>query len=145
MAATKAGAVAAVCPAACVLAADTVVTLDGHIFGKPANPEEALAILKQLQGRTHEVITGFAITAKERDIDVLDAVTTLVTFGVFPDPVLRAYIASGEPRAKAGAYGIQGIGGFLAHSISGSCSNVAGLPVHAVIRSLLGHAVLRAG
>lgn len=145
MAATKARAVAEAYPAACVLGADTVVALDGHIFGKPANHEEALAMLKQLQGHTHAVTTGFAIIVKERNIDVLDAVTTLVTFGTFPDPVLQAYVASDEPMDKAGAYGLQGIGGFLVRSLSGSCSNVVGLPVHAVVRSLLEQAILRIG
>ncbi|MCL2789201.1 MAG: Maf family protein [Desulfobulbus sp.] len=143
MAATKARAVAAAYPAACVLGADTVVALDGHIFGKPQNHAEALTMLKTLQGRTHAVTTGFAIVAKDRNIEEIDAMTTLVTFGTFPDPILRAYVDSGEPMDKAGAYGIQGIGSFLVHSISGSCSNVVGLPVHAVVRSLLKQSILQ--
>jgi MAF protein len=145
MATNKAKTVAAACPAACVLAADTVVALDEHIFGKPASHEEALTMLNKLQGRTHEVTTGFAIVAKDRNINEIDTVTTSVTFGTFPDSILQAYVASGEPMDKAGAYGIQGIGSFLVLSISGSCSNVVGLPVHAVVRSLLKQAVLQVG
>ncbi|MDR2550207.1 MAG: Maf family protein [Desulfobulbus sp.] len=144
MAATKAKAVAETKPAACVLGADTVVALDGRIFGKPKSPEEALAMLTTLQGRTHQVITGFAIVARTRNIDEVGAVTTKVTFGTFAEPILQAYVASGEPMDKAGAYGIQGIGSFLVDSISGSCSNVVGLPVHAVVRALLDRALLRA-
>ncbi|MCL1980807.1 MAG: Maf family protein [Proteobacteria bacterium] len=144
MAATKARAVAATNPTACVLGADTVVALGARIFGKPKSQEEALMILMALQGRTHEVTTAFAIVAKELNIDQLDAVTTKVTFGTFPEPILQAYVASNEPMDKAGAYGIQGIGSFLVHSISGSCSNVVGLPVHAVVRALLGHALIQA-
>jgi septum formation protein len=145
MAATKARVVAAAYPASCVLGADTVVALDGQIFGKPESREEALAMLKRLAGHTHEVTTAFAIVARDRNIDELDAATTLVAFGAFPDAILHAYVDSGEPMDKAGAYGIQGIGGFLARSISGSCSNVVGLPVHAVVRALLGHAILQVG
>jgi len=145
MAATKARAIAETNPAACILSADTVVALDGQIFGKPRSREEALMMLTTLQGRTHQVTTGFAIVAKNRNIDLLDAVTTQVTFGAFAEPILRAYVASNEPMDKAGAYGIQGIGSFLVHSISGSCSNVAGLPVHAVVRALLDQSLLQAG
>ena len=145
MAATKARAVAETKPAACVLGADTVVALDGQIFGKPKNQKEALAMLTALQGRTHQVTTGFAIVAKNRNIDLVDAATTQVTFGVFPEPILRAYVASNEPMDKAGAYGLQGIGSFLVHSISGSSSNVVGLPVHAVVCTLLGQSLLQAG
>jgi len=145
LAATKARVVAATCPAACVLAADTVVALDGHIFGKPVNHADALAMLKALQGRTHEVTTAFAIVARDRNIEERDAATTLVSFGSFAEAILQAYVASGEPMDKAGAYGIQGIGGFLVDAVSGSCSNVVGLPVHAVVRALLDHAILRVG
>jgi len=145
MAATKARTVAGTNPAACVLGADTVVALEGQIFGKPKSQEEAVAMLTTLQGRTHQVTTGFAIVAKNRNIDLLDTVTTQVTFGIFPEPILRAYVASNEPMDKAGAYGIQGVGSFLVHSISGSCSNVVGLPVHAVVRALLDQSLLLAG
>ncbi len=137
MAGTKAEQVAADHPHACVIGADTVVALDHHIFGKPRDQENALAMLTSLQGQTHAVITGFALVAKNREMTVVEAVTTAVTFGTFSDTVLRAYIQTGEPMDKAGAYGIQGIGGFLVHEISGSYSNVVGLPLHAVVQTLL--------
>lgn len=145
MAATKAKTVAAAHPEACVIGADTVVALDNRIFGKPENRKQALAMLTALQGRTHQVTTGFAIVAVNRNIAEIDTVTTQVTFGTFAEPVLRAYVDSGEPMDKAGSYGIQGIGSFLVRSISGSCSNVVGLPVHAVVRTLLEHALLQIG
>jgi len=145
MAATKAWQVAEAHPDACVIGADTVVVLDHRIFGKPRDPKEALAMLMALQGRTHEVTTGFALVSKKRYIEEVNAVTTAVTFGVFTQPILQAYVDSGEPMDKAGAYGIQGKGGFLVQSVTGSCSNVVGLPVHAVVHSLLRHALLKTG
>jgi len=144
MAATKARQIADHHPEACILAADTVVALDRHIFGKPRDPREALAMLTALQGQTHEVTTGFAIVAPHRQIMEVDSATTQVTFGVFAEPILQAYVRSGEPMDKAGAYGIQGLGSFLVQSINGSCSNVVGLPVHTVVQSLLMHGLLEA-
>lgn len=145
MAATKARQIAELHPEGCTLAADTVVALDHRIFGKPRDQQEALAMLTALQGRTHEVTTGFAIVAPHRQIVEVDSATTQVTFGVFAETILLAYVRSGEPMDKAGAYGIQGLGSFLVQSISGSCSNVVGLPVHAVVLSLLKHGLLEAG
>lgn len=145
MAITKARQIAALHPDACILAADTVVALDSRIFGKPRDPQEALAMLTALQGRTHEVTTGFAIVAPPRQIEEVHSATTLVTFAAFAEPILQAYVRSGEPMDKAGAYGIQGIGSFLVQSISGSCSNVVGLPVHAVVQALLRHGLLQVG
>lgn len=142
MAATKARQIADLHHEACTLAADTVVALDHHIFGKPRDPQEALTMLTALQGRTHEVITGFAIAVPHRQIMEVDSTSTRVTFGVFSETILQAYVRSGEPMDKAGAYGIQGLGSFLAQSITGSCSNVVGLPVHAVVQSLLKHGLL---
>lgn len=101
-------------------------------------------MLTALQGRTHEVTTGFAIVAPHRQIMEVNSTTTLVTFGVFAEPILQAYVRSGEPMDKAGAYGIQGLGSFLVQSITGSCSNVVGLPIHTVIQSLLKHGLLEA-
>ena len=137
MASAKAEQVAADHPNACVIGADTVVTLDHHIFGKPRDHADALAMLTSLQGQTHAVITGFAFVARNRTISMVEAVTTAVTFGTFSDTVLRSYVHTGEPMDKAGAYGIQGIGGFLVREISGSYSNVVGLPLHAVVHTLL--------
>jgi septum formation protein len=145
MAAAKARQVADAHPEACVIGADTVVALEHRIFGKPRDQEEALAMLMALQGRIHEVTTGVALVFGNHHIAEAAAVTTQVTFGVFTERTLRAYVASGEPMDKAGAYGIQGIGSFLVQSITGSCSNVVGLPVHAVVRSLLNLNLLKTG
>jgi septum formation protein len=143
MAATKAGQIADAHPESCVIGADTVVAFNHTIFGKPRDQREALAMLKTLQGQSHEVTTGFAIISRNRDIEEVDSVTTLVTFGLFTEAILQAYVATGDPMDKAGAYGIQGAGSFLVQSITGSCSNVVGLPVHAVVQSLLRQSLLK--
>ena len=142
MAASKAKQVADDHPDSCIIAADTVVALDHHIFGKPRDKREALAMLMALQGRTHAVTTGFALFSRNRNIEEVASVTTEVTFGQFTEAILQAYVNSGDPMDKAGAYGIQGAGSFLVHSVTGSCSNVAGLPIHAVVQSLLRHGLL---
>ncbi|MGI6657294.1 MAG: Maf family protein [Desulfobulbus sp.] len=142
MAMDKAAAVSADHPEACVLGADTVVLLDDTIFGKPENPEQALAMLRRLQGRTHRVGSAFALLCPAQGIRESRTVHTAVTFGSFPDTVLQAYVDSGEPLDKAGAYGIQGQGGFLVRSIDGSYSNVVGLPINEVVQSLLHHALI---
>lgn len=121
----KAGAV----PAAgrVVLAADTVVVLDGRILGKPDSTAAGVAMLESLGGRTHEVLTAIAVT------DGTDMASELVATSVRFVPVDRrlaeAYWATGEGRDKAGGYGIQGIGGILAENIEGSYSAVVGLPL----------------
>lgn len=143
MAAAKAGQIATLHPESCVIGADTVVALDQTIFGKPRDRQEALATLKILQGRTHEVMTGFAVFSKDRAIEEVAITITLVTFDIFSDEILQAYVDSGEPMDKAGAYGIQGKGTFLVRSITGSCSNVVGLPVNAVVEVLLRHRLVR--
>jgi len=137
MALTKAQHIARQHPESVVLGADTVVVLAGTIFGKPQDREEAFTILKRLQGRTHQVMTGFAVVSRQQAIEVIDAQTTQVAFDRFDDVVLRAYVDSGEPMDKAGAYGIQDRGAFLVRSITGSYSNVVGLPLNAVVQTLL--------
>ena len=137
MAVAKAEQLATAFPESCVIGADTVVTLDQTLFGKPSNRHEALNTLKRLQGQTHQVITGFAVLMKQRAIAELGTTTTLVTFDTFADEILQAYVDSGEPMDKAGAYGIQGKGTFLIRSITGSYSNVVGLPVNDVVQTLL--------
>lgn len=137
MALTKARHIARQHPETVVLGADTVVVLAGTIFGKPQDQEQALEILKRLQGRTHQVMTGFAVVSRQQAIEVIDAQITQVAFDRFDDVVLRAYVDSGEPMDKAGAYGIQDRGAFLVRSITGSYSNVVGLPINAVVQTLL--------
>ena len=137
MAETKARAIARRHPRACVIGADTVVALEATIFGKPRDRADALAILKRLQGRTHQVITGLAVLCDCQNMKEIVTETTLVTFDSFTDSILQAYVDSGEPMDKAGAYGIQGKGTFLVRTIFGSYSNVVGLPGNALVRILL--------
>ncbi len=109
-----------------VLAADTTVEFDGRIIGKPVDDVDAERILRLLAGRTHRVHTGVTVVGAE---PVTIIVTTAVTFGALTEPMIARYIASGEPRGKAGAYAIQGAGGALVAQIDGSVSNVIGLPL----------------
>lgn len=117
-----------------ILAADTVVALDGRIMGKPHDENEAFDFLSQLNNRTHEVFTGICLINKDQ-INT-QVVCTRVTFGHFSDDILKAYTATGEGADKAGAYAIQGQGAFLISSISGSPTNVIGLPMQEVSKLL---------
>jgi septum formation protein len=110
-----------------ILAADTVVVLDGRILGKPRDEEDGIAMLLALGGREHEVMT--AIAARTQDEETSSLVRTLVRFVPVDAGLAKAYWATGEGRDKAGSYGIQGIGGILAESITGSYSAVVGLPL----------------
>lgn len=109
---------------ATVLAADTSVVLGGAVLGKPATPDEALAMLRSLSGRSHHVLTAVAVAgAGER------LVRAAVSFAPATEAELRWYVSTGEPMDKAGAYAVQGIGGFLVERIEGSHSAVVGLPL----------------
>lgn len=119
-------------PDAFVLAADTVVSSEGRILGKPNSKEEALSILQGLRGRTHQVVTGVAFLSESRGLREVFHVSTDVTFGDVSNQLLQDYVDSGEPLDKAGAYGIQGGGAVLVKSINGSYHNVVGLPVYEV-------------
>lgn len=132
----KAQAIVADHPEAWVIGADTVVVMADEILGKPTEPQDALAMLIKLAGRTHEVWTGFAIIRGSSTV-VTRAVRTEVTFVSADEDVLAAYAASGEPLDKAGAYGIQGRGGVLVEKIDGSYSNVVGLPMAELVKELL--------
>ena len=120
-----------------VLGADTTVVLDHHLLEKPHDAEDAVRMLSLLQGRTHEVVTAVALVSggvvRER-VDV-----TRVTFRRMAVGLLRAYVATGEPMDKAGAYGIQGYGAALVERVDGDFFSVMGLPVRLVIE-LLGEA-----
>ncbi|MHB8790677.1 MAG: Maf family protein [Desulfobulbaceae bacterium] len=142
MAIAKARAVAASRPDAWVLGADTVVTRDGVILGKPRDRVDALVILHHLAGRTHQVLSAICLCSLTQGIEQTEVDTTEVTFIPAPDHLLTAYIATGEPLDKAGAYGIQGAGAFLVRRIEGSCANVIGLPIDRVITLLLQHRVV---
>jgi len=125
-----------------ILAADTSVALDGKIMGKPENRQQALDMLLALSGRCHEVWTGFSLLCRAESVDFGGAVCTRVTFAPFPEPVLAAYVATGDPMDKAGAYGIQSLGAFLVSEIRGSYSNVVGLPLAETVSALTSHGVI---
>jgi septum formation protein len=115
-----------------VLAADTEVLCDGHVLGKPADERDAVAMLKRLEGRAHEVVTGVCLVA---DGVVRSGVErSLVRFAPMTDEEVRWYAASGEPLDKAGGYHVDGKGALFIETVEGSPSNVAGLPVRLVLR-----------
>jgi len=125
----KSASIAAAFPDSWILGADTIVVLDGHIFGKPDDRDEAARMLAQLSGRTHEVVTGLCLKKTASGISKTASVLTRVCFKDLTPNEIDAYIRTGEPMDKAGAYGIQGIGAFLVRSIEGSYTNVVGLPL----------------
>lgn len=132
----KARAVATGRSAGIVLGADTVVVIDGRALGKPVDAGQARAMLGQLRGRVHEVITGVAVVAAGTDRARTVAVVSQVFMRDYTDAQIEAYVASGEPRDKAGAYAVQGQGGALVGGWVGSYSNIVGLPLEATARLL---------
>ena len=119
-----------------ILSADTIVVVDDMVLGKPVDAEDARIMLGLISGKVHKVITGFTILSWDQKVSFSDAITTLVKIKNLSQDEINGYIKTGEPFDKAGAYGIQGIGSFMIHSISGSYTNVVGLPVARVISSL---------
>lgn len=117
-----------------VLGADTIVTIDGKILGKPSNEEEAFKTLRFLSGRTHEVFTGVALV-KGKETSTFYS-RTEVTFYELTDEEIMRYIGTGEPMDKAGAYGIQGKGALFVKEISGDYYAVVGLPLSKTVREL---------
>jgi septum formation protein len=114
-----------------VLGADTTVVVRDEVLEKPADAADALRMLRKLQGRTHQVVTSVALVAAERVHQATDV--TNVTFRRMSDELLEAYIATGEPMDKAGAYGIQGYGAALVERIEGDFFSVMGLPLRLVL------------
>ena len=110
-----------------IIAADTVVSIDGQVLGKPAHTDDAFEMLSRLSGRTHTVLTG--VTVCQGDRMVTGHESTKVQFRNLTAEEICAYIATGEPMDKAGAYGIQGLGALLVEGIKGDYSNVVGLPI----------------
>ena len=110
-----------------VIAADTIVVLDGHIYGKPHSPDDAAEMLRTLSGRTHEVYTGVCVIRNSAALCRADR--SAVTFRVLSENEIQHYIASGEPLDKAGAYGAQGTGALFVKHIDGDFFNVMGLPL----------------
>ena len=117
-----------------VLAADTTVVVERQVLAKPADDDDARRMLRLLSGRTHQVLTGVAI-ATGAGIEARLAITT-VEFAALSEAEIAAYVASGEPADKAGAYGIQGLASRFVTRIEGSYSNVVGLPVALVYAML---------
>ena len=134
LAVDKASAVATTVDGQVVVGADTTVLIKGKILGKPQDPGEAAAMLRQLSGCTHEVLTGVAV---RRGATCLSGVeVTRVSFAEIDDDVIAWYVDTGEPLDKAGAYGAQGVGSRFVTGIEGSFTNVVGLPVPLVDRLL---------
>jgi septum formation protein len=131
LARAKAREVAARHPGCEVLAADTVVVLDGVMLGKPATPAEAEAMLGRLAGREHRVVTAVALARDGRVWERHDE--TRVWFRPLDGATIRAYVATGEPLDKAGGYGLQGFGAVLVERIEGDCFGVIGLPLRLVV------------
>lgn len=123
----KCAAVAEKHPGRIVLAADTLVAIDGEVLGKPADEADAAYMLRRLSGRENTVCTGVAVRRGERIISAVE--TTRVKFRELSDGEIRRYVESGEPMDKAGAYGIQAKGALLVESIHGDYFNVVGLPL----------------
>ena len=121
-------------PGDLVIAADTVVALEGEVLGKPRNEAGAFAMLSALSGREHHVYTGVTVLQGERA--VTEHEQTAVTFRTLEEDEIWGYIATGEPMDKAGAYGIQGMGALLVSGIRGDYCNVVGLPVFRLGRIL---------
>ena len=135
-------------PGELVLAADTIVALGGELLGKPVDDADARRMLHILAGRSHQVLTGVALDTSEGPTRVAvrstDLCRTRVTFAPLSDEEIDWYVATGEPRDKAGAYAVQGLGGLFVERLDGNYSNVVGLPLPTTYRLLrrVGFAVL---
>lgn len=118
-----------------VLAADTTVVIDGQILGKPTGPDEAIAMLKSLSGRTHQVLTNVALQYNNNTWQMTQK--SDVKFANLTDDILSAYCATPEPYDKAGSYAVQGLAAAFIETISGSYSGIMGLPLHETTQLLL--------
>jgi septum formation protein len=136
LARAKAEDVAAQVTRGLIIGADTIVICEGRIFGKPRDGAEARDMLLRLAGRTHQVVTGVAVVEAETGRVEVDAAVTAVTMRALASTEAAAYVATGEPLDKAGAYAIQGRGALLVEWIQGDYSNVVGLPLPTLARLL---------
>ena len=134
----KARAVSAMRPGRWVLGADTIVTIDGELLGKPSTPDEARCMIRKLSGREHTVITAFTLMNSEHTEMIRRAVASQVRFKHVPDDEVEWYVATDEPYDKAGGYAVQGKASFLVSEIHGSWTNVVGLPLCEVVEALKG-------
>jgi septum formation protein len=119
-----------------VIAADTIVYIDGSNLGKPKDREEAVQMLRRLSGQEHSVITGFSVCHLEKMKNDKEAVRTAVRMKGLTTAEIEWYVHTGEPFDKAGGYAVQGIGAFMIESIRGSYTNVVGLPLCELIQML---------
>ena len=126
-----------------ILAADTFVVVNKRIYGKPRDAQDCRAMLSELSGKCHRVITGFCILEPSGNKSHLEAVATRVHVKELSALEIEAYIETREPFGKAGAYAIQGIGAFMIEGIEGSYTNIVGLPVCEVVRALLACGALK--
>lgn len=124
-----------------VIGSDTIVVYENTIFGQPENEEHAYEMLKQLSGKTHEVITGVAIICKSKNIREITYERTYVHMRNISEHAIRSYINTGEPLDKAGAYGIQGKAALFVDKIDGCYNNVVGLPVSLLCVLLNKHSI----
>jgi septum formation protein len=127
-----------------VIGADTTVEVDGAILAKPADADDAAAMLRTLSGRTHQVHTGMAVAVAGEDDPWAHVTTTTVTFAALDHATVAWYVGTGEPFGKAGAYAIQGVGGALVASVDGNVQNVVGLPLADLVANPAIAALLRA-
>lgn len=136
----KAVSVAASYPEALTLAADTIVVLEDEILEKPASEEDAVQMLQRLSGNTHTVYTGVALVYPAKDAKLTSCEATSVTFDALTAEEIAAYVATGSPMDKAGAYGIQDdFGAVFVRRIEGDYYNVVGLPLNRLFRLLITH------
>jgi len=136
LAEAKAREVASKYPDRWVVAADTIVCINGSILGKPQGREEAVEMLRRLSGQDHRVLTGFSVCHSRRGESDREVVQTVVRMKPFTSAEIDWYVGTGEPYDKAGGYAIQGIGSFMIESIQGSYTNVVGLPLCELIQML---------
>ncbi|MBA2703828.1 MAG: septum formation protein Maf [Blastocatellia bacterium] len=133
LALTKAQTVARKSPGGFVLGADTTVVVDGELLGQPLDDDDARRMLKLLSGKWHEVLTGVALLrADQVEQSLVDHETTSVCFAEMSDAEIDSYVSTGEPRGKAGGYGIQGPAALFVAEIAGDYFNIVGLPVRLV-------------
>ena len=126
---------------ALVIGADTEVLLDDEVFGKPRDADDAAAMLRRLSGRTHRVLSAVSVVSAGREQQALSE--SEVTFAELDEAAIDAYVASGEPEGKAGAYAIQGVAEAFITRLSGSYSGVMGLPLHETAQLLRAFGALR--
>lgn len=124
-----------------VLAADTVVVLDGEVLGKPTGRDDAVSMLARMEGRVHSVLTGWSVRADDRER--FDVAESRVTFASRTQDELTAYVERVEPYDKAGAYALQGDDGWLVADVRGSRANVMGLPLADIAEALQSFGIVR--